>query len=132
MNPPNTHHASAAPTRTFVDLAADGVGTKPIMIVVGVFVVLLLIGGFWYGTRLRSRMGPAPKPSEQPKRPDHQAHIEEDTTSSDRFPGHGERLYPHQLGGHGEEAYQPPTEEERRRERTTGNEPQDDDTPPRA
>ncbi|MFJ2647479.1 DUF6479 family protein [Streptomyces sp. NPDC087420] len=112
MNPPNTHHASPVHAGDFVDLAASGIGTKVIAFVVGLIVVIILLGGFWYGARLRSRMGPPPKPSEQPVKPDHQAHIEENTDPSDRFPGHGERLYPHQLGGHGEEAYRPPGEDE--------------------
>jgi hypothetical protein len=112
MNPPHAHHASPVRASEVADLAADGDLTKALVYVVGAIVVIVLLLGFWYGARLRSRMGPPPKPSEQPKKPDHQAHIEENTEPSDQFPGHGERLYPHELGGHGVEAYRPPSEDE--------------------
>lgn len=64
-------------------------------LIVGVIVAGLLIGLVWWDTkRKRAR---APRPDEQPRRPDHRTHIEEVREDDDFGPAGG--LYPHELGG---------------------------------
>ncbi|MDX3854536.1 DUF6479 family protein [Streptomyces sp. AK02-01A] len=102
MNAPNTFHESKA-----VDLAASGAGLGVLVAVAGLVVVVLLIGAFWWGARLRARQAAPPRPSEQPRPPAGPTRVEEDVRPADSFPDNGERLTPHQLGGHGDEAARP-------------------------
>ncbi|MFI5758556.1 DUF6479 family protein [Streptomyces sp. NPDC051569] len=109
MNPLNTYHGGGA-----VHLAASGVGTDVIAFIVGLIIVAALIGGFILGGRLRAKRAAPPTPEEQPHRPERTTHIEENVEPSDKFLPGGERLMPYQLGGHGDEAFQPPEEPESR------------------
>jgi uncharacterized protein DUF6479 len=127
MKPPNTSLGS-----TVVQLAASRTWLHVLALVLGLIVVFVLLGAFWWGQRLRARQGPPPSPSEQPRKPDHPTHLEEDVTPSDQFPGGGERLFPHELGGHGKEAYRPPGDTGKPDEKRTGNDtPPEDGTPHR-
>lgn len=100
MNPPNALNGNQDV------VLADGPWSLVIILVVGVIVVALLIGGFVLGMRRRSQELPPPMASEQPHRPDHPTHIEENVDPCDVFPTGGERLLPHELGGHGDEAHE--------------------------
>ncbi|MFJ4923663.1 DUF6479 family protein [Streptomyces sp. NPDC088725] len=109
MNPPNMLNGAAGAV-----LAADTAGSLALILVVGLIVVALLIGGFIIGMRRRDKEPPPPLPSEQPHRPAHPTHIEENVEPSDMFPTGGERFTPHELGGHGDEAFGHEDERSRR------------------
>ncbi|MFF3749343.1 DUF6479 family protein [Streptomyces sp. NPDC002018] len=94
MNPSITYGSTA-------DLAVSGAGLFGMALVAGLAVVALLLGAFWWGGRLRERRAAPPLPSEQPARPARPTHAEGEVTPADSFPADGERLTPHQLGGHG-------------------------------
>ncbi|MGI5400987.1 DUF6479 family protein [Streptomyces sp. CA-135486] len=78
--------------------------------VVGLVVVAFLIGLVGWGMR-RGRSRP-PRPSEQPRRPSHQTHIDE-TREPDDFGGEGESLTPHELGGFGNQGSRPAPDKDR-------------------
>ncbi|WP_030902176.1 DUF6479 family protein [Streptomyces sp. NRRL F-5126] len=92
MNPPNMLYAHD------VVLAAGNVWMFPI----GLVIVIILVGGFWLGFRRRDDVNHHPGPQEQPRRPEHQSHLEGTGDANETFPKDG-RLLPHELGGHGEE-----------------------------
>lgn len=94
---------------------ADGPGAVGVIIgIVGLFVVLLLIGGFWFGMRRRDKESRPPRPDEQPLRPEHRTEIQESGRhSSDRFPESGRALSPYELSDRGNEVI-PPEDEPRR------------------
>ncbi|MEU0128045.1 MULTISPECIES: DUF6479 family protein [unclassified Streptomyces] len=96
-------------------LAAGGPGAVGVVVgVVGLAVVVLLIGGFWWGMRRRDRELPPPRPEEQPQRPEHRTEIRESGQhTSDRFPDDGTALSPYELGGHGNEVIPPDPERPR-------------------
>ncbi|MEU0134614.1 DUF6479 family protein [Streptomyces sp. NPDC006296] len=98
-------------------VAAGGPGAAGVVIgIVGLFVVVLLIGGFWFGMRRRDKESRPPRPDEQPTRPEHRTEIRESGHhGSDHFPENGRALSPYELGDHGNEAI-PPAEDERRRD----------------
>lgn len=127
MNPPNTHHGS-----TVVDLAAGGAGIGVAAFVVGLVVVIVLIGAFWWGARLRARQTAPPRPSEQPHRPARPTRAEGSVPPSDEFPDDGQRLTPHQLGGHGNEVLRPSDGTENRRGSGPGETPDTPEGSPRA
>ncbi|WP_328908402.1 SKG-like transmembrane protein [Streptomyces sp. NBC_00234] len=91
---------------------ADSAGAiGVVMPIVGIAVVALLIGAFWWGRRRRDEQPPAPRPDEQPLMPDHRTHIEEaGKHGSDHFPEDGRGLSPYALGDHGNEVIPPDTE----------------------
>jgi hypothetical protein len=106
MKPPIAFHG------TEETVLADGAWSITIILVVGVIVLVLLIGGFVLGARRRAQDPPPPSNAEQPHRPDRPTHLEENVDPSDTFPRGGERLTPHELGGHGDAAYQRPEDDE--------------------
>ncbi|MFD5782267.1 DUF6479 family protein [Streptomyces sp. NPDC126933] len=59
------------------------------------------------GERLRGRQTAPPRPSEQPHRPARTTRAEGSVPPLDEFPDDGQRLTPHQLGGHGNEVLRP-------------------------
>ncbi|MEW2081469.1 DUF6479 family protein [Streptomyces sp. NPDC005283] len=66
----------------------------------GIFLIALLAGAMWWDGRRREQQVP-PRPEEQPKRPDHPAHIEEvREPDEDDFPHDGGRLLPYNLKTH--------------------------------
>ncbi|MER7000607.1 DUF6479 family protein [Streptomyces sp. NPDC000410] len=68
--------------------------------IIGVILIALLAGAMWYEGRRRARLR-VPSPEEQPKRPDHQTHIEEVREADENdFPTGGERLLPYNLKTH--------------------------------
>ncbi|MFH9614195.1 DUF6479 family protein [Streptomyces pratensis] len=95
---------------------ADGPGAVGVIIgIVGLFVVLLLIGGFWFGMRRRDKESRPPRPEEQPVRPEHRTEIQESGQhGSDRFPENGHALTPYELSDRGNEVIPPPDDEHRR------------------
>lgn len=96
MNPPHTLQAH--------DIVLAMSNTTGVWaFVIGLVVVLILIGGFWLGFRRRSEFNRHPKPGDQPRRPEHQSHVEGSADSNETFPTDGGRLLPHELGGHGDE-----------------------------
>lgn len=115
MNPPIAFQG------TEETVLADGAWSITIILVVGLIVVVLLIGGFVLGARRRTQDPPPPRHGEQPYRPDRPTHLEENVDPSDTFPTGGERLTPHELGGHGEAAYHRPEDEEQDRGGNGGN-----------
>ncbi|MEU8707852.1 DUF6479 family protein [Streptomyces sp. NPDC048565] len=88
---------------------ADGRGAAGVFIgIIGIAVVVLLIGAFWWGMRRRDRESPPPRPEEQPPRPDHRTEIREsDRHGSDRFPEDGRAMTPYELSDHGNEVIPP-------------------------
>ncbi|MGW0787831.1 DUF6479 family protein [Streptomyces sp. NPDC002911] len=95
---------------------AGGPGAVGVIIgIVGLFVVLLLIGGFWFGMRRRDKESRPPRPDEQPPRPEHRTEIRESGQhSSDRFPENGHALSPYELSDRGNEVIPQPEDEHRR------------------
>ncbi|MEU1213237.1 DUF6479 family protein [Streptomyces sp. NPDC005791] len=95
---------------------ADGPGAVGVVIgIIGLLVVLLLIGGFWFGMRRRDKESRPPRPDEQPPRPDHRTEIQESGQhGSDHFPENGRALSPYELSDRGNEVI--PPEDERRRD----------------
>lgn len=95
---------------------ADGPGTMGVVLgVIGLLVVLLLIGAFWFGMRRRDKESRPPRPDEQPPRPDHRTEIQESGQhGSDRFPANGRALSPYELSDRGNEVIPPPEDEPRR------------------
>lgn len=106
MKPPIAFHG------TEETVLANAAWSITIILVVGVIVLVLLIGGFVLGARRRAQDPPPPSNAEQPARPDRPTHLEENVDPSDTFPTGGERLTPHELGGHGEAAYRRPEDDE--------------------
>ncbi|AEN08230.1 MULTISPECIES: DUF6479 family protein [unclassified Streptomyces] len=96
---------------------ADGRGAVGVVVgVVGIAVVLVLIGAFWWGMRRRDKESRPPRPDEQPQRPAHRTEIQEtDVHGSDHFPEDGRALTPYELSDHGNEAI-PPEDDTRRDE----------------
>ncbi|KPC81049.1 MULTISPECIES: DUF6479 family protein [Streptomyces] len=94
---------------------ADGPGAVGVIIgIVGLCVVLLLLGGFWFGMRRRDKESRPPRPDEQPLRPDHRTEIQESGRhGSDHFPESGRALTPYELSDHGNEVIPPPEDEPR-------------------
>ncbi|MFF2063398.1 DUF6479 family protein [Streptomyces sp. NPDC058200] len=78
------------------------------------------------GERLHGRQTAPPRPSEQPHRPARTTRAEGSVPPSDEFPDDGQRLTPHQLGGHGNEVLRPSDGTETRRGSGPGETP---DTP---
>jgi hypothetical protein len=95
--------------------SSGGPGAVGVVIgIVGLGVVFLLIGGFWFGMRRRDKESRPPRPEEQPPRPDHRTEIREsDKHGSDRFPENGHALSPYELGSHGNEVIPPDPERPR-------------------
>ncbi|MFE7131417.1 DUF6479 family protein [Streptomyces sp. NPDC057638] len=76
------------------------VGLMPLMILFGAVLVALLCGAMWYDGRRRAALR-VPTPEEQPKAPDHRAHIEEvREEDTDTFPTDGDRLLPYNMHTH--------------------------------
>lgn len=96
-------------------VAAGGPGAVGVVIgIIGLFVVVVLIGGFWFGMRRRDKESRPPRPDEQPQRPDHRTEIRESGRhSSDHFPGNGRALSPYELSDRGNEVIPPPEDEHR-------------------
>ncbi|MFJ8750090.1 DUF6479 family protein [Streptomyces sp. NPDC102441] len=90
---------------------ADGPGAVGVIVgIVGLAVVVLLIGGFWFGMRRRDKESRPPLPEEQPPRPEYRTEIQESGRhSSDQFPENGRAMSPYELGGHGNEVIPPDT-----------------------
>ncbi|MFE3518010.1 DUF6479 family protein [Streptomyces sp. NPDC059166] len=97
-------------------LADDGPGAVGVVVgVVGLAVVVLLIGAFWFGMRRRDKESPPPRPEEQPPRPDHRTEIRESGPHHrDDFPADGRAMTPYELSDHGNEPVRPPEDDERR------------------
>ncbi|MDQ0792079.1 DUF6479 family protein [Streptomyces sp. B1I3] len=95
---------------------ANGPGAVGVIIgIVGLFVVLLLIGGFVFGMRRRDKESRPPRPEEQPHRPDHRTEVQESGSHhADKFPENGRALSPYELSDHGNEVIPPPEDEPRR------------------
>ncbi|MEU1127197.1 DUF6479 family protein [Streptomyces sp. NPDC005899] len=94
---------------------SGGPGAVGVIIgIVGLLVVLLLIGGFVLGMRRRDKESPAPRPEEQPLRPDHRTEVRESGPHhADHFPEDGRALSPYELSDRGNEVI-PPEDEHRR------------------
>ncbi|MGC5345582.1 DUF6479 family protein [Streptomyces sp. DT24] len=96
-----SNRALASPA---VELALGRSTLGAVLGIIGVVLVGTLIGAVWLGRRRRAQELPAPRPDEQPPRPDHRAHIEErDVHGDDAFPADGKGLSPYELGDHGNE-----------------------------
>ncbi|WP_069173837.1 DUF6479 family protein [Streptomyces griseus] len=96
---------------------SGGPGAVGVIIgIIGVCVVLLLIGGFWFGMRRRDKESRPPRPEEQPQRPAHRTEIRESGRhgSDDHFPENGRALTPYELGERGNEVIPPPEDDQRR------------------
>jgi Family of unknown function (DUF6479) len=66
----------------------------------GLLLIVVLGGAMWWDGRRRARLH-TPSPDEQPKTPDHAAHIEEvREEDDDAFPEDGSRLLPYNLRTH--------------------------------
>ncbi|MEU2157676.1 DUF6479 family protein [Streptomyces sp. NPDC019396] len=77
--------------------ALGGIGP----LIAGIVIVAVLIGVIPWAIHRRRTQPPPPKPSEQPKRPERRAHIEENREpDTQAFPDDGSRLTPHQLKSH--------------------------------
>jgi hypothetical protein len=75
-------------------------------IVIGVALVALLTGIVWWDTRRKRER--APRPDEQPRRPDHRTEISQ-VREADDFGTSRERLRPHELKTYGTHAAPPGT-----------------------
>ncbi len=100
---------------TLAATLADGRGAVGVVVgIIGIAVVFLLIGAFWWGMRRRDRESRPPRPDEQPRRPDHRTEIREnDMHGPDHFPEDGRAMTPYELSDHGNEVI-PPEDEPRR------------------
>ncbi|MFJ9060255.1 MULTISPECIES: DUF6479 family protein [unclassified Streptomyces] len=99
-----------------VVLADDGPGAVGVIVgIVGLAVVILLIGGFWFGMRRRDKESRPPRPEEQPLRPDHRTEIQESGRHhADRFPEDGRAMTPYELSDRGNEVIPPQEDDDRR------------------
>ncbi|MFJ8884674.1 DUF6479 family protein [Streptomyces sp. NPDC102402] len=97
-------------------LADDGPGAVGVIVgVAGLAVVILLIGGFWFGMRRRDKESPPPRPEEQPPRPEHRTEIQESGRHHpDSFPEDGRAMTPYELSDRGNEVIPPPEDDNRR------------------
>ncbi|MGW1882237.1 DUF6479 family protein [Streptomyces sp. NPDC001970] len=87
-----------SPATTEVLAASPFAGLVPFII--AVVLVAVLGGAMWLEARRRAQER-APRPEDQPKRPDHQTHIEEVREPDEGdFPTGGERLLPYNLKTH--------------------------------
>ncbi|MFE9172087.1 DUF6479 family protein [Streptomyces kebangsaanensis] len=86
-----------------LDIAATrgyAIGVWPFVVAVGLLV--LLIGAFWLGARIRRREPAPPRPEEQPRLPEGGPVGEVlENREPDEVPRSRDRLTPHQLKEHG-------------------------------
>ncbi|MER5297791.1 MULTISPECIES: DUF6479 family protein [Streptomyces] len=88
------------------------------MFVVPVALLVLLLGGFWLGTRIRLRQS-RPRPEEQPHLPPggavHETRESREPREVPRVPKGGRPLLPHEMGGFGNSSTQSGHEQSRPR-----------------
>ncbi|MDQ0753511.1 hypothetical protein QF034_007742 [Streptomyces africanus] len=92
-------------TSAWMEMAAGrgalGIG----LIVAGVVVVVLLLGAFVLGVRVKRRELPTPRPDEQPRLPDGGPVREtSERREPDEVPRSQDRLTPHELKTHGNQS----------------------------
>jgi hypothetical protein len=88
-------------TNASMDIAASSAAAMG-LIAAGVVIVLVLIGAFVLGARVRRREPAPPKPHEQPRVPD-EGPVREvmENREPDEVPRSDRRLTPHELPNHG-------------------------------
>jgi hypothetical protein len=86
------------------------------LIAAGVVIVVLLIGAFWMGARIRRREPAPPRPEEQPQMPEGGPVREVlENREPDEIPRSDHRLTPHELPNHGNSPTRTGSAKERRR-----------------
>ncbi|MFR9799205.1 DUF6479 family protein, partial [Streptomyces sp. MS06] len=102
-------------TTSAIEMAASGALTIGPFIV-GLGVLVLLLGGFWLGDRIRSRESAPPKPEEQPHLPPEGAvHGIEEAREPEEVPNDGRRRMPYEFGNLGTRPGDPDQPHERPR-----------------
>ncbi|GGX77289.1 hypothetical protein GCM10010358_34540 [Streptomyces minutiscleroticus] len=94
----------SAPMNTIgMELAAlQGVMGGAVPFFLGLVVVLVLLGAFWLGMRVRRREPATPTPEEQPKLPEGGPVVEEiEMREADEMPTDGGCLTPHEMPASG-------------------------------
>ncbi|MFF7446269.1 MULTISPECIES: DUF6479 family protein [unclassified Streptomyces] len=101
-------------TTAGMTLAAGATGLG--MLVAGLAVVLVLLGAFWLGSRLRRRESPPPTPEQQPRLPEGGPVREvQENREPDEMPRSDHRLTPHEMPSSGNSSTRTGSDQERPR-----------------